>query len=69
MAIPYLSLSDDELFPIVNAVLPAWILLALLPRWRYTMMVSTALSLFYAVLYVILMADTLYFHPIDAGFV
>ena len=67
MGIPYLNMSDDELFPLTNLALPAWILLALLPRWSYTFPITTTVSLFFSALYIALMLDVLVFHPIDAG--
>ena len=67
MGIPYLNMTNDELFPITNLALPAWILLALLPRWRYTFPIVTIVSLLFSVLYIALMLDCLIFNPIDAG--
>jgi hypothetical protein len=67
MGIPYLDLTNDQLFPITNIALPVWVLLALLPRWKYTFPIVTIVTLFFSVLYVLLMIDTLIFNPIDAG--
>lgn len=67
MGIPYLNMTDDELFPITNLAVVGWALLAFLPRWSYTFPVATTLSLFYSALYILLMLDTLIFSPIDAG--
>eukprot|EP00670_Eutreptiella_braarudii_P023269 CAMPEP_0174347078 /NCGR_PEP_ID=MMETSP0811_2-20130205/3020_1 /TAXON_ID=73025 ORGANISM="Eutreptiella gymnastica-like, Strain CCMP1594" /NCGR_SAMPLE_ID=MMETSP0811_2 /ASSEMBLY_ACC=CAM_ASM_000667 /LENGTH=160 /DNA_ID=CAMNT_0015472261 /DNA_START=35 /DNA_END=517 /DNA_ORIENTATION=+ len=46
------GLDAPAVFPIVNASLPAWILLAVAPSWRYTMPIVTATILGFAVLYV-----------------
>ena len=67
MGIPFLDMTDDELFPITNLAMPAWILLALLPRWGYTFPIVTAFALSFSALYVALMLDAMIFHPIDAG--
>lgn len=67
MGIPFLDMTDDELFPVTNWVMPAWILLALLPRWGYTFPIVITFVLSYSALYVALMFDTLVFNPIEAG--
>ena len=67
MGISFLDLTDDELFPITNWVLPAWALLALLPRWGYTFPIVKLFALSFAALYVALMLDTLVFHPIGSS--
>lgn len=37
IAMPLLvSIPDEKLYPLVGAVVPAWILLMLAPRWRWT---------------------------------
>ena len=64
MGISFLDLTNDELFPVTNWVLPAWALLALLPRWGYTFPLVKLFALMYSVLYVALMLDTMVFHPI-----
>lgn len=64
MGISFLDLTDDELFPVTNWVLPAWALLALLPRWGYTFPIVKIFALMFSVLYVALMLDTMVFNPI-----
>ena len=67
MGISFVDLTDDELFPVTNWVLPAWALLALLPRWYYTFPIVKLFALSFAVLYVALILDTLVFHPIGTS--
>ena len=64
MGIPFLNITDDELFPIVNLVFPAWALLALLPRWKYTAPVVRIVALSYSVLYVALLPNILFANPV-----
>ncbi|GFR49590.1 hypothetical protein Agub_g11657, partial [Astrephomene gubernaculifera] len=54
MPIYGLPYSDDQLFNLLNLALPAWILLAVAPRWRYTQIISTATALLMSALYVAL---------------
>ena len=67
MGIPFLELSNDELFPITNWVMPAWMLLALLPRWGYTFPIVKLFAIFFSALYVALILDTLVFNPVNAS--
>lgn len=48
------TFSDAALFPCVNLVMPAWLLLILLPRWKHTKTFVKATALAFAVLYVAL---------------
>ena len=52
MPIPFVPLSDAELFNSVNLALPAWTLLIVAPRWRGTQFVVKATVLAFAALYV-----------------
>lgn len=52
MPIPFVPLSDAELFNSVNLALPAWTLLIVAPRWRGTQIVVKATVLAFAALYV-----------------
>ena len=65
MGIPFLKFTEDELFPIVNLVFPAWALLALLPRWKYTAPLVRMVALSYSVLYVVLFFDMMVLNPIN----
>ena len=60
--------TNDELFDLLliksPLILIAWLLLALLPRWRYTQPIAQAIGLMFAVLYVLLMGDS-FINPID----
>jgi len=67
MPIPYINKTDDELFDYLNFVLVGWVLLAFLPRWRYSIVIAKVVGLAYAVLYVILMYDSIAIHPINLG--
>lgn len=51
MPIHGLEFTDSQLFDTLNVVLPAWILLALLPRWKHTYTVVTAAALYTSLLY------------------
>lgn len=61
--------SDDKLFDILliksPLVIIAWLVLALFPRWRYTQPISQSIGLIFAILYVLLMIDGMFFHPTD----
>lgn len=54
-----LSYSDDQLFGAVNAVLPAWALLAVAPRWAGTRAIVTTVVAAHALLYCALIAREL----------
>ncbi|KAL1522549.1 hypothetical protein AB1Y20_017534 [Prymnesium parvum] len=54
---PLLGLDPEQLWPLTNLVLPAWLLLAFLPSWRRTMTLSLLPALIYSVLYAICIAD------------
>jgi hypothetical protein len=51
--------SNEHIFSALNGVLPAWILLAVAPRWRLTAPIVTTTALVYAALYVALLARAL----------
>ncbi|MEW5297597.1 MAG: hypothetical protein WDW38_006771 [Sanguina aurantia] len=59
MPIKYLSSTDEDLFSYVNLVLPAWILLILLPRWKVTPLVVNATVGGFCIMYALLMATQL----------
>lgn len=67
MTIPFLPYSDDDIFQLSNVALIPWVLLVVLPYWRYTLLIAKVFALAFAVLYVLLMLDTIYFHPIDGA--
>lgn len=68
MGIPYINLTDDEIFPVVNAVLPAWLLLVFLPRWRFTKLIITGTAILFSMLYIALILDTMLFKAIEVKF-
>ncbi|KXZ53373.1 hypothetical protein GPECTOR_7g1269 [Gonium pectorale] len=43
--------TDAQLFDLINVVLPAWLLLAVAPRWRHTKTISAAAALLMSALY------------------
>lgn len=45
------GLNADELFPVVNLVIPAYLLLAFFPRWKHTHTVALITAAFYGVVY------------------
>lgn len=67
MGIPFLDLTNDQLFPLTNICLPVWVLLGLLPKWKYTFPIVTIVTLFFSVLYLLLMIDISIFSPIDSS--
>lgn len=48
-----ITVTDQEIFPWINGVLLGWGLLALLPRWSKTQMITTGIALSYGLLYVV----------------
>ena len=54
MAITLLNLSDEQLWSANYVVLPAWLLLVLFPRQRFTHQVATATAGLMALLYVLI---------------
>ena len=59
MPIPGLRISDEQVFSLVNGVLPAWLLLLLAPRWRGTVPVATVTAAVFSALYVAVLAGAL----------
>ena len=59
MPIPGLPFSDEQLWNLLNGVLPAWLLLAVAPRWRHTIPIVTLTAAFYSLLYVGAMAGSI----------
>jgi len=53
------TISDASLFPLVNLVLPAWLCLIFLPRWKYTKPVVKYTAVVFAALYVALLVPVL----------
>lgn len=54
-AIPFLPFTHNQILHAVNlGSLPAWISLVLLPRWRHTKTITTAIAVAYSFLYVVL---------------
>ncbi len=54
MPIPGLAFTDAEIFPAINLVLPAWVLLMLVPKAKLTQAVVNLVTLFLCLLYVLL---------------
>lgn len=59
MPILGLQYSDEQLWDVLNGVLPAWLLLAVAPRWRLTVPIATLTAAFYSLLYVGAMAGSI----------
>jgi hypothetical protein len=63
-----ITTSNDDLFDILliksPLVLFAWILLALVPKWKFTMPIVQVIGLAFALLYVLIFIDGFY-HPTD----
>ena len=51
MPIIGLDLSDQQIFDGINAVLPAWILLVIAPRWRVTHWIVNLTAFGFCLLY------------------
>ncbi|KAG2492772.1 hypothetical protein HYH03_008936 [Edaphochlamys debaryana] len=60
MPIYGLPLEDKQLFDLINVVLPGWLSLVLLPRWRYSQNVAAASALVMAVLYTALLLSSMF---------
>lgn len=65
------DVSDERLFTLCNGVLPAWVLLAIAPRWRWTsriaLLVAAAYAAFYAALLINAAAGGGGAAPLDAN--
>lgn len=61
MPIRGLPLTDSQLFDCLNIVMPAWLLLAVAPRWRFTNVVAVGCALLVSALYVALMVPQIVF--------
>ena len=59
MPVPGLPFSDQQLWVVLNGVLPAWVLLGLAPRWRHTVPLVTATAAFYSLFYIAAMAGSI----------
>ncbi|KXZ53374.1 hypothetical protein GPECTOR_7g1270 [Gonium pectorale] len=57
MPIYGLAYTDKQLFDLINVVLPAWLLLAVAPKWRHTKTVSAAAALLMSALYTALLVS------------
>lgn len=55
MPIQGLPFTDAELFQLINIVLPGWILLVLLPKWKGTTAYCTLAAFLLSVLYALLL--------------
>ena len=51
MPVVGLDLSDQQIFDGINAVLPAWILLVIAPRWRVTHWIVNLTAFAFCLLY------------------
>lgn len=59
MPIKYLDSTDEQLFSYVNLVLPAWLLLVLLPRWKVTPLIVNFTVGGFCLMYTLLLATQL----------
>ena len=59
MPIPYLALSDEQLFQVVNVILPCWLMLMLIPTSRITHALCVLSTFLLSVLYVALLVPLL----------
>lgn len=68
MGVPYIGMSDDEQFDIFLVKFPillaTWLLLAIAPRWKYTVLIASHIALFYAFLYAAILVDSMYLNPV-----
>ena len=55
MPLPFLNLSDDEIFPFLNFVIAGYACLIFLPRWKFTSDFTLCLVVVYSVLYFLLL--------------
>jgi hypothetical protein len=62
------GLDAGQLWPLTNLVLPAWLLLVVLPTWRYTPMLTLFPPLLHSALYAMVVISSLLNAPVgDAG--
>lgn len=59
MPIVGLDLKDAQIFQGVNLVLPAWLLLILLPRWKFSHSFATFTAVGFSILYTLLFGTLL----------
>ncbi|CAL8470110.1 g9652 [Coccomyxa elongata] len=59
MPIVGLDLTDAQIFQGVNLVLPAWLLLILLPRWKFSHSFATFTAVGFSILYTLLFGTLL----------
>jgi hypothetical protein len=59
MPIPFVAASDDVIFKSLNGVMIGWLLLAFLPRWRYTSSLTLVIGAVYALLYAVMSVPAL----------
>ncbi|KXZ53375.1 hypothetical protein GPECTOR_7g1271 [Gonium pectorale] len=67
MPIYGLPRTDEQLFGLVNVVLPAWLLLAAAPAWRHTKTISAAAALLMCSLYAALLVTMMAVRPEGGG--
>lgn len=68
MGIPYLAVPEDDQFDVLLVKYPilitAWALLAFAPRWNLTLPIVLTVVIFYALVYVLILADSMFINPI-----
>ncbi|GIL49597.1 hypothetical protein Vafri_5927, partial [Volvox africanus] len=65
MPIHGVPFTDEQLFNLVNIILPGWLLLALAPRWRHSQTVSAVAAIAMSLLYAALLISSLFFSKSD----
>ncbi|PNH03545.1 hypothetical protein TSOC_010369 [Tetrabaena socialis] len=63
MPIYGLPFSDEQLFNGINLILPAWVLLLVAPRWKYTATISAASALLMSAFYAALLVTSMLSGP------
>ncbi|GLI64650.1 hypothetical protein VaNZ11_007977, partial [Volvox africanus] len=56
---------DEQLFSLVNIILPGWLLLLVAPRWRHSQTISAVAGIAMSLLYAALLISSLFFSKSD----
>lgn len=62
------SYNGEEIFPLTNVILPAWLLLFFAPKWKYTHMIVWVPIFLNAVLYLISMVSVIHANRFNGSF-
>jgi len=63
MPLPFIPLSDAKLFDFFNLCIPGWLLISLLPRWKYSIVIARQIALAFALMYFLILVDAMFINP------